>query len=127
MAHTLYGKSCKHHSDSNPWVWGCGGYSECDSPWTLTNLTFDYLEKEWANNIDFVICTFPLYYYFLSTIDAKLTCRRDWRQCEVSWQSDDEIFHLRQQGLKKISPLLFRHDNDNRLPRTPSEIYELNR
>ena len=50
-------------------------YSECDSPWTLTNLTLDYLEKEWAHNIDFVICTSPLYSYFLITLDTKLTRR----------------------------------------------------
>ena len=30
--------------------------SECDSPLALTNYTFDYLEKEWASDVDFVIC-----------------------------------------------------------------------
>ena len=32
------------------------GHSECDAPLTLTNYTFDYLDKEWASEIDFVIC-----------------------------------------------------------------------
>ena len=32
-------------------------YSDCDSPLALTNLTFEYLSQEWADNIDFVICT----------------------------------------------------------------------
>lgn len=30
--------------------------SECDSPLVLTNYTLDYLEKQWASDIDFVIC-----------------------------------------------------------------------
>ncbi|THV08536.1 hypothetical protein K435DRAFT_641814, partial [Dendrothele bispora CBS 962.96] len=51
-------------------------YSDCDSPFRLTNFTLDFLEKEWANEIDFVIC---------------------------------------------------KHDNDRKIPRTPSEIYDLNR
>ena len=29
---------------------------ECDAPLLLTNYTFDYLEKQWADEIDFVIC-----------------------------------------------------------------------
>ncbi|PCH41204.1 endopolyphosphatase [Wolfiporia cocos MD-104 SS10] len=32
-------------------------YSQCDSPFTLTNLTMDFLEKEWSSEIDFVIWT----------------------------------------------------------------------
>lgn len=32
-------------------------YSECDSPTSLLDLTFDWIEKEWADQIDFVICT----------------------------------------------------------------------
>lgn len=60
--------------------WGVP-YSDCDSPVALTNLTFEYLQEEWANNIDFVI-----------------------------WTGDSA-----------------RHDNDNKIPRTPSAIYEMNR
>ncbi|TFK43522.1 endopolyphosphatase [Crucibulum laeve] len=56
-------------------------YSECDSPFRLTNFTLDYLETNWANEIDFVI-----------------------------WTGDNA-----------------RHDNDRKLPRTPAEIYDLNR
>ncbi|KAJ7276413.1 hypothetical protein B0H12DRAFT_1085257 [Mycena haematopus] len=56
-------------------------YSDCDSPFRLTNLTLDFIEKKWASEIDFVI-----------------------------WTGDNA-----------------RHDNDRKLPRTPSEIYELNR
>jgi len=62
--------------------------SECDSPWTLTNLTLDYLEKEWADNIDFVVCTSPhvstLSLFFSRTVDARLTRRRDGGQRKVS-------------------------------------------
>jgi endopolyphosphatase len=61
---SVYGKSLRYHADCNLWVVGCGVCSECDSPWTLTNLTLDHLEKEWAHNIDFVICTSPLYCSF---------------------------------------------------------------
>lgn len=32
-------------------------YSECDSPFTLTNYTLDYLDKQWSSEIDFVIWT----------------------------------------------------------------------
>jgi endopolyphosphatase len=31
--------------------------SDCDSPLSLTNYTLDYLNKDWASEIDFVICT----------------------------------------------------------------------
>lgn len=31
-------------------------YSDCDSPFTLTNFTLDFLEKHWAKEVDFVIC-----------------------------------------------------------------------
>ena len=30
--------------------------SNCDAPLTLTNFTFDYLEKEWSKEVDFVVC-----------------------------------------------------------------------
>ncbi|PPQ94043.1 hypothetical protein CVT25_009891 [Psilocybe cyanescens] len=56
-------------------------YSECDSPFRLTNYTLDYLKDNWANEIDFVV-----------------------------WTGDNA-----------------RHDNDRKLPRTPSEINDLNR
>ncbi|KAI0081809.1 endopolyphosphatase [Panus rudis PR-1116 ss-1] len=32
-------------------------YSECDSPFSLTNYTLDYIEKKWSDDIDFVIWT----------------------------------------------------------------------
>ncbi|KAJ7700104.1 hypothetical protein B0H17DRAFT_279239 [Mycena rosella] len=56
-------------------------YSDCDSPFRLTNFTLDFIEKKWASEIDFVI-----------------------------WTGDNA-----------------RHDNDRKLPRTPPEIYDLNR
>ncbi|KAF9009052.1 Metallo-dependent phosphatase-like protein [Cyathus striatus] len=56
-------------------------YSDCDSPLRLTNYTLDYLDENWASEIDFVI-----------------------------WTGDNA-----------------RHDNDRKIPRTPTEIYELNR
>ncbi|KAG6919426.1 hypothetical protein DXG01_006309 [Tephrocybe rancida] len=56
-------------------------YSDCDSPFILTNFTFDYLDKKWASEVDFVI-----------------------------WTGDNA-----------------RHDNDPKVPRTPDEIYGLNR
>ncbi|KAF8812426.1 hypothetical protein BYT27DRAFT_6418082 [Phlegmacium glaucopus] len=56
-------------------------YSECDSPLRLTNFTLDFLNDNWAHEIDFVI-----------------------------WTGDNA-----------------RHDNDHKIPRTPSEIYDLNR
>ena len=35
--------------------------SDCDSPLTLTNYTMDYLDKQWADDIDFVICACTFY------------------------------------------------------------------
>lgn len=32
-------------------------YSECDSPLVLTNFTLDYLDKHWADEVDFVVWT----------------------------------------------------------------------
>jgi hypothetical protein len=32
--------------------------SECDSPLQLTNLTLNFLDKNWASEIDFVVCKF---------------------------------------------------------------------
>ncbi|KAI1786520.1 Metallo-dependent phosphatase-like protein [Ganoderma leucocontextum] len=32
-------------------------YSDCDAPFSLTNYTFDFLDREWADDIDFVIWT----------------------------------------------------------------------
>ncbi|KAJ2931588.1 hypothetical protein H1R20_g5383, partial [Candolleomyces eurysporus] len=55
--------------------------SECDSPFRLTNFTLDFLAKNWAHEIDFVI-----------------------------WTGDSA-----------------RHDNDHQIPRTPDEIFDLNR
>ena len=31
--------------------------SDCDSPMALVNYTFDWLKKEWADEVDFVIWT----------------------------------------------------------------------
>ena len=33
---------------------------ECDSPFRLTNFTLDYLKDNWADEIDFVVCTSSL-------------------------------------------------------------------
>lgn len=33
------------------------GSSECDSPLRLINLTLNFLDKNWASEIDFVVCT----------------------------------------------------------------------
>jgi len=33
------------------------GYSDCDSPMSLVNATFDWLKKEWADEVDFVVWT----------------------------------------------------------------------
>lgn len=30
---------------------------DCDAPMSLVNLTFEWLQKEWANEVDFVVCT----------------------------------------------------------------------
>ncbi|WWD20090.1 hypothetical protein CI109_104564 [Kwoniella shandongensis] len=60
--------------------WG-SGVSDCDTPMSLVNITFDWLKKEWAHEVDFVV-----------------------------WTGDNA-----------------RHDIDRSLPRTPQEIFKLNR
>ncbi|WVR08267.1 hypothetical protein IAU60_005314 [Kwoniella sp. DSM 27419] len=60
--------------------WGTA-VSKCDSPMSLVNLTFDWLKKEWADEVDFVV-----------------------------WTGDNA-----------------RHDIDRELPRSPQEIFNLNR
>ncbi|KAI5451729.1 Endopolyphosphatase, variant 2 [Naganishia albida] len=60
--------------------WGSAA-SDCDTPMSLVDLTFAWLQKEWANEVDFVV-----------------------------WTGDNA-----------------RHDIDREIPRTPKEIYELNR
>ncbi|WVO13727.1 hypothetical protein L204_101349 [Cryptococcus depauperatus] len=60
--------------------WGTA-VSNCDSPSSLVNITFNWLKEEWADEIDFVV-----------------------------WTGDNA-----------------RHDIDRSLPRTPNEIFTLNR
>lgn len=31
--------------------------SDCDAPMSLVNMTFDWLKKEWADEVDFVVWT----------------------------------------------------------------------
>ncbi|PPQ98547.1 hypothetical protein CVT24_004038 [Panaeolus cyanescens] len=71
-------KPAKHKDESH--YFGTP-YSDCDSPFRLTNFTLDYLDEHWADDIDFVL-----------------------------WTGDNA-----------------RHDNDREIPRTPPEIYDLNR
>ena len=43
----------------------CGVGRECDSPLRLTNYTLDFLEKNWASQIDFVICKWGQFCYIV--------------------------------------------------------------
>ena len=36
------------------------GCSDCDAPLSLTNHTLDFLDREWAEDIDFVICSYSV-------------------------------------------------------------------
>ncbi|KDR83732.1 hypothetical protein GALMADRAFT_219563 [Galerina marginata CBS 339.88] len=82
--HTSQSKACHRKSPKkkkNEASYYGTPYSECDSPFRLTNYTLNFLKDNWANEVDFVI-----------------------------WTGDNA-----------------RHDNDRQLPRTPSEINDLNR
>lgn len=94
--------------------------SECDSPLTLTNLTLDHLHKEWAENIDFVVCTFCFY-------SRHRRCQ--WTDWVFVLQGQETVpgENLSPTGRFELITNTFRHDNDNLLPRTPSAIYEMNR
>lgn len=88
--------------------WG-SSVSDCDAPMSLVNLTFDWLKAEWADKVDFVVCeSFRLAHCSL-----------------ISWAL---------KGTDDFSTLLFsgtgdnaRHDIDSKNPRTPQEIFRLNR
>ena len=32
-------------------------HRDCDAPMSLVNMTFDWLKKEWADEVDFVVWT----------------------------------------------------------------------
>lgn len=49
-----HGKKSKQKSDRAGY-WG-SPFTECDAPWRLTNFTLDYLDENWADQVDFVIC-----------------------------------------------------------------------
>lgn len=70
---------------------------DCDSPMSLVNMTFDWIKKEWANEIDFVVWTGD---------NARWAGTRDYAPASAA----DFI----------------RHDIDRLLPRTPQEIFESN-
>ncbi|CAK5264673.1 unnamed protein product [Mycena citricolor] len=74
-------------------------YSGCDSPFSLINHTLDFIEKKWASEIDFVV-----------------------------WTGDNARFEtVGRLHLEAHTQRPLRHDNDRKLPRTPKEIYDLNR
>ncbi|WOO77660.1 Endopolyphosphatase [Vanrija pseudolonga] len=70
----------KGGDDDTAGKWG-SPLSDCDSPMSLVEHTFDWLKKEWAEEVDFII-----------------------------WTGDNS-----------------RHDIDREIPRTPKEIFDLNR
>lgn len=41
---------------------------------SLVNLTFDWLQKEWANEVDFVVCTSNLHKTLAIQSDDLLLC-----------------------------------------------------
>lgn len=47
---------------------------------SLINNTFEWLKKEWADEVDFVVCEFESRLCFLGSVDL---LSRDWRQCSV--------------------------------------------
>lgn len=49
-------------------VYALFGPSECDSPFALTDYTLEYIEQQWASEIDFVVCKYPLLRSFLPKI-----------------------------------------------------------
>jgi len=91
--------------------------SECDSPFVLTNHTLDFLEQHWVDEIDFVIC--PFLTSSVLVLLANNSMYRDRRQRKVSRRKS---LLDRADGFS-----LIRHDNDRNIPRTPAEIYDLNR
>jgi hypothetical protein len=75
---------------------------ECDSPWTLTNLTLDYLQKEWAHNIDFVICASPplFHFFYVPSIRSEADASPGSGDNARLAQTDDAIFPYQATGLK---------------------------
>ncbi len=86
---------------------------ECDSPLRLTNYTLDFLDKHWSSEIDFVVCQCAI----SVSVSLSLIYCRDRRQCEVGHTFLPNSSSKTRQ----------RHDNDHQVPRTPAEIFDLNR
>ncbi|KAG1783321.1 Metallo-dependent phosphatase-like protein [Suillus placidus] len=88
----------------------------CDSPWTLTNFTFEHLEDHWSSEIDFVIWTGD-------------NARHD-EDHEIP-RPLDEIFALNRAVAKKMEDVFLKKgipvvpslgNNDNTLSPGPNEI-----
>lgn len=54
------------------------GHSDCDAPFSLTNHTFDFLGREWADEIDFVICDYLVHSSFPRAGFETYLLHRDW-------------------------------------------------
>lgn len=63
----------------------------------MVNMTFDWIKKEWADEIDFVI-----------------------------WTGDNARSAATIANCRRTQLIRYRHDIDRSLPRTPQEIFELN-
>lgn len=94
--------------------WGAP-YSECDSSLRLTNLTFDYLENNWADEIDFVICKHRNQDNGTVLNVCSDVGTGDSARCVFT------VFHRNVFSRSKS------HDEDRLIPRTPDEIYSTNR
>ena len=107
---------------------------DCDSPFTLTNFTLDFLEKHWAKEIDFVICKLSALRVEKKAAPifiGRATLCLDVTRCAGTGDSarcvPSASGFISEMEINNLWELWCRHDNDRELPRTPDEIYELNR
>ena len=101
---------CRHNSWQDPdWL-----RSECDSPLRLTNFTFDYLESNWASEIDFVVCECCL-------VEIPIRVERI-----IASGTGDNVRYHQLDDIISAELRRSRHDNDDEIPRTPAEMKDMN-
>jgi hypothetical protein len=82
----------------------------------------DFLEENWADDIDFVICERNASYFFLGLTGWMDACLEKGLGITPGTLLCASPITL----LIRFCPWI-RHDDDHKIPRTPSEIFDLNR
>jgi endopolyphosphatase len=98
-------------------------FRDCDAPMSLVNLTFAWLQKEWANEVDFVVCECQ------DAINSQMMAvdAPSFGTSKGPATTQGKLNVWPSAICRAHSYRIRRHDIDREIPRTPKEIYELNR